>query len=754
MRLLNRLFFLFMDKIRRTVVFGRQHTLVMPTFLSFSCFIIVVLLSISIWFSASVNTSLKAAVYETAAHQTVLSADSLRQTFNDFIALSARLSLLDSIDPQAFHSSSYEAFQSLRQYDFAAFKYSDLIIYYRDNPLLLSVKGTAKMEVIFPEVSDYGTFTNFLKSIQGTTLLSTAAFGAGRTDSKLILAQPLTNQALAMFTLNYSSLYSMLGFPTEAISDVGIMRFLLDRSGVPLWANVSPDNETLNAIDHYMLNTEYQPVVISGVEYLYSFSYISHGVTLVVLNKVNTQFDNVNTAILVLGLLCVLLVITGILLLIFSIRRGYAPIASLVGDIRNNMPSQNSLPTSDIGMLQQVYSQYSLLVRERSQRTALLSSEQLRDLFILRIICGQYSDPEQVTNLFHWMNIELHYRCYFACLLLFDQIPSDEERRNIETNLYCITWEELTCYFCFTPDGHSAVGLVNVPTTDPATLHIFGTKLLLQLQHVIPATIGLGHIYESIDSLGKSYLEAHAALDYRLIKGKNTCITYDEINFTKTNDPVYPIQLLDAYVACLRSWNAVAIQEKLYDIIDFIHHNNLSLQEVKCICFELTSSFLKEINNLNNLQSYHENATFDVFNIAEYASVAELAQKIIDFSQTIHQYIEESKARCRDNLVAQCIANIEDNLSNTQFSLSLLAEQLGVTSQTLRRRFKEATGQTLSNFLTTQRLKHAMELLIKTDLDLSSICIQCGYLDPSSFSRLFKEEIGVSPGKYREIHRP
>ena len=38
-------------------------------------------------------------------------------------------------------------------------------------------------------------------------------------------------------------------------------------------------------------------------------------------------------------------------------------------------------------------------------------------------------------------------------------------------------------------------------------------------------------------------------------------------------------------------------------------------------------------------------------------------------------------------------------------------------------------------------------------LDINEVCEQCGYLDLSSFIRLFKSETGVSPGKYRETYR-
>lgn len=96
---------------------------------------------------------------------------------------------------------------------------------------------------------------------------------------------------------------------------------------------------------------------------------------------------------------------------------------------------------------------------------------------------------------------------------------------------------------------------------------------------------------------------------------------------------------------------------------------------------------------------------------------------------------------------------MQENVSNAQFSLTLCAESFNIAPQTLRRKFKEATGQTLSAYLTSLRIDRAKALLVQTQLDVSEICAQCGYVDLSSFIRLFRSETGASPGKYREIHR-
>ena len=157
--------------------------------------------------------------------------------------------------------------------------------------------------------------------------------------------------------------------------------------------------------------------------------------------------------------------------------------------------------------------------------------------------------------------------------------------------------------------------------------------------------------------------------------------------------------------------------------------------------------------SLDHRVSYRPNAAYDVFSIAEYDSVSDLAEKITAFSENIRQYIERCDEHRAVDLIGECQRYLEENVSNAQFSLTFCAERFDIAPQTLRRKFKEATGTTLSAYLTTLRIDRAKALLVDTQLDIGEICAQCGYVDPSSFIRLFRSETGVSPGKYREIHR-
>lgn len=63
--------------------------------------------------------------------------------------------------------------------------------------------------------------------------------------------------------------------------------------------------------------------------------------------------------------------------------------------------------------------------------------------------------------------------------------------------------------------------------------------------------------------------------------------------------------------------------------------------------------------------------------------------------------------------------------------------------------FKEQTGYTIGNYITTKRMLLAREL-IGTGAPITEVCYACGFKNYSTFSRAYKKNFGESPRDYRQ----
>jgi len=102
------------------------------------------------------------------------------------------------------------------------------------------------------------------------------------------------------------------------------------------------------------------------------------------------------------------------------------------------------------------------------------------------------------------------------------------------------------------------------------------------------------------------------------------------------------------------------------------------------------------------------------------------------------------------------IQDILDELDRSfsgKFSLSDLAARYHVSPGCLSAHFRRQVGMSPMQYITQSRLTHAKVLLLKTDLSVLEIAMQCGYSDVSNFVRRFRQQFQISPLQFRQRSR-
>jgi AraC family transcriptional regulator, arabinose operon regulatory protein len=102
--------------------------------------------------------------------------------------------------------------------------------------------------------------------------------------------------------------------------------------------------------------------------------------------------------------------------------------------------------------------------------------------------------------------------------------------------------------------------------------------------------------------------------------------------------------------------------------------------------------------------------------------------------------------------LAPVFAYIAEHYSST-ITLQEMAEQLNVTPQHTCLLFQQSLGMRPFAYVTRYRLRKAKELLLQQEeLEVRTIAQRVGYEDPSYFIKLFKQQEGVTPSRFRKIH--
>lgn len=113
----------------------------------------------------------------------------------------------------------------------------------------------------------------------------------------------------------------------------------------------------------------------------------------------------------------------------------------------------------------------------------------------------------------------------------------------------------------------------------------------------------------------------------------------------------------------------------------------------------------------------------------------------------------ESGDRHRDEAVIQAQEQLREQCQDSGLDLAATAAELGLTTRTFNRRFKQATGVTPGSYVLQQRIRIAKELLLRSNLSISEIAVASGFTDSSHFCCRFKHAVNQTPLTFRKAVR-
>ncbi|GAB2612706.1 hypothetical protein GCM10027035_06370 [Emticicia sediminis] len=103
-----------------------------------------------------------------------------------------------------------------------------------------------------------------------------------------------------------------------------------------------------------------------------------------------------------------------------------------------------------------------------------------------------------------------------------------------------------------------------------------------------------------------------------------------------------------------------------------------------------------------------------------------------------------------EHFIKKVLGVLDTHLSDSQFSIEQLAEELSLSPTQLRRKIKAMCNQTIVEFIRNYRLEKAAQLLRQNAGNVSEIAFNVGFDSLSYFGKVFQEIYGVLPSEYKE----
>jgi AraC-like DNA-binding protein/DNA-binding NarL/FixJ family response regulator len=135
----------------------------------------------------------------------------------------------------------------------------------------------------------------------------------------------------------------------------------------------------------------------------------------------------------------------------------------------------------------------------------------------------------------------------------------------------------------------------------------------------------------------------------------------------------------------------------------------------------------------------------------------ELAQQIEQVTEEEEVQQDLSDYSMLDVMDQQLMKNIEQyvlqNMSRGQIKLEEMASAMGMGRVPFFHRVRNLTGKTPAELVRDLRLKHACILLKRTNINMSELSTNIGFMTAENFINIFREKFGMTPLEYRLKHR-
>lgn len=237
----------------------------------------------------------------------------------------------------------------------------------------------------------------------------------------------------------------------------------------------------------------------------------------------------------------------------------------------------------------------------------------------------------------------------------------------------------------------------------------------------------------------QEYLKAQLSSDFKIRTYPNGKVVLNEILKNKPDLVISDIMMpeMDGTTLCAKL------------------KSNINTNDVPIILLTAKSS---EEDQLEGLQTGADAYILKPFNmdilhrnIINLLTVRRTLRNKFTGNESQNHQVEQIEMQTPDNSLMQRVMEvINENINDSDLSVDMIAQKVGISRVHLHRKMKELTNQTPHSFIRNIRLQQAAKLLKDGKQSITEVMYACGFSNSASFSTMFKNLYGCSPREYMQ----
>ncbi|MFV0400790.1 MAG: helix-turn-helix domain-containing protein [Oscillospiraceae bacterium] len=520
---------------------------------------------------------------------------------------------------------------------------------------------------------------------------------------------------------------------TQSNLEEGHIRILDTRADVVLFEDLPPDG-TIGSDDYHILK---QDIPELGWE-------ITVGIPSSVIAR---QFHDIRSVLFMyvyIGLALVLL-----LTLLFSYRqyRGIRKIFVRIPDM-----DQLGRKTDEF----EVISRHLTVAAESHkvfEKQIELLGKQNRAILLENLLVRGVHTQEEIDAVKQCFQQELRYFCVVVARM---ETAGREEvhiaalsmveflRENIATSFYHVHSGLNDELFLIMLDPEAQSNVENIRA-------LFDTVALMLTDDMdIVLNTGISAIGEGVANVNTCYHQAKQVMLAYFRENQNTVNAY-HIGLNAEREMLLDLKFADKLYNILLAGETVPVANIFEKLRAHYHRQPLLYEANKAVIFYTIYNAVFEAyrhTQANALKDY------TMFEYDENISFLDMLNAMQKGAEEFCAQVNSGKKWRNSELKQRIMDYMEENYTDAGLTAATICHAVGTSEKYLFRLVKEHTGKTVAEYLEHLRLEEAKRLLLTTDLSNEKIAAMAGFGALNTFYRVFGKNAGLSPGAYRNSHRP
>ncbi|MFB5266440.1 response regulator [Paenibacillus enshidis] len=270
----------------------------------------------------------------------------------------------------------------------------------------------------------------------------------------------------------------------------------------------------------------------------------------------------------------------------------------------------------------------------------------------------------------------------------------------------------------------------------------------------LSVSCGIGVSVTGIEEAEASCQSALKALNRKYFTGINQVICYEEQRAGSNPEDKSIAELQSDVVKALTAQQKEQLQPLIRQLLEQIRiqagdNRNLAVTGVYNSMLFIHQELAKIGSGMELIQADHGALLEKLAACPSYADVARMVEEIV--AEMLQHFAGKLSGKERA-LLTKIKAYIEEHYAS-HITLESMAALVYMNPYYFSSFFKKHTGQNFKNYITEVRMRHALKLLMESELMVYEIADRVGYNHVRHFSDMFKKRFGKVPQEYRQCFR-